>query len=590
MNEVRRPQDRIRHIKPIRPVEESAKIMIVDDDSMAIEIVIEQLRHAGYREFISCTDSSEAMELLRDQRPDVLLLDIVMPKIDGYQILDELRTEDIIRFTPVIVLTADVDARTKVRALDLGATDFLTKPVDHVELLPRVRNALVVKAYQDSLQRRTVDLEKMVDQKTRQLQESYRDLASAHEALQESCIAAQAANHAKDQFLANISHEIRTPLTAILGFADLLAEPDSSEEERSSHLDTIRKNGRILLRLVDDVLDFASIESGEMIAERADCRADSIVDSVVTMMRPRAAEKGLSLEVDYQCPLQQTIRTDPIRLRQILVNLVGNAVKFTQQGRVSVVIRYNNGANGKPRMQFQVSDTGIGMTAEELTHLFEPFTQVDASMTRRFGGTGLGLTISIRLAGLLGGGITVESEPGHGSIFTLTIDPGIPESAQIWDGLPGLPCEESAPEVSGPDLAGRVLLAEDGLDNQRLIALVLKKAGLEVDLAENGKEAYERASAAAGQGRPYDLILMDMQMPVLDGYDATQQLRSEGYGGPIVALTAHTAKGDQQRCLDVGCDDYSTKPINRQELVALATKHIGSPSQPSQEAVCCSRY
>jgi len=246
----------------------------------------------------------------------------------------------------------------------------------------------------------------------------------AEEALAEAKHAAEAANRAKSEFLANVSHEIRTPMTAILGFADVLMSADLPHDERQSHLQTIQKNGRILLKLINDILDLSKIEAGKMRLDPVDCSPWQIVDDVKSLMSHRAAQKGLGLDVELTPQLPATIRTDPVRLRQILVNLVGNAIKFTERGGVRIAVRCLRQPEGSPRVEFVISDTGIGMTPEEVARLFEPFTQADTSATRRYGGTGLGLTISKRLAETLGGDIEVQSRPGKGSTFTVSIDPG----------------------------------------------------------------------------------------------------------------------------------------------------------------------
>jgi len=303
------------------------------------------------------------------------------------------------------------------------------------------------------------------------------------------------------------------------------------------------------------------------------------------LLRVRALEAGLSLEIDYVFPLPRTIRTDPVRLRQVMMNLIGNALKFTGQGGVRITVSLSRPADASPRLQFAVSDTGIGMTDEMIEQLFEPFMQADMSSSRHFGGTGLGLAISRRLARMLGGDIQVESTPGQGSTFTLSIDPGPLQEVAMVDAphIAAIEEEEPAAVEAEHALHGRVLLAEDGQDNQRLIGFILKKAGLEVSVAENGRIAFETAMAAAAEENPFDLILMDMQMPEMDGYEATRRLRQEGWQGPIVALTAHAMAGDREKCLRAGCDNYLTKPIERNSFLFAVANHLaGAPSETSQ--------
>jgi signal transduction histidine kinase/FixJ family two-component response regulator len=391
--------------------------------------------------------------------------------------------------------------------------------------------------------------------------------------------AAQSASLAKSEFLANVSHEIRTPMTAILGFTDILlgnvAHPESVEAAK-----TIQRNGAFLLEIIDDILDLSKIEAGKLELEQVACSPRQILADVLALMRVRADAKGLGLEVAYEGPLPATVVTDPTRLRQILVNLVGNAIKFTETGSVRVVVQLIEGGRGQPMLRFDVIDTGIGINGDRVAKLFTPFTQGDSSMHRRYGGSGLGLTISKRLAEMLGGTITVASQPGVGSTFSATITPGsldhMPLLAEV-EHARETPASATVPPRTPTRLHGRVLLVEDGPDNQRLISFLLKKAGAEVTLAENGKVALEKALSVFPRWRrrhtdqleEFDVILMDMQMPVMDGYEATRRLRSAGYRGPIIALTAHAMTDDRQKCLDAGCDDYITKPVNREQLLTV---------------------
>ncbi|MHB1033345.1 MAG: PAS domain-containing hybrid sensor histidine kinase/response regulator [Pirellulales bacterium] len=404
-------------------------------------------------------------------------------------------------------------------------------------------------------------------------------LRSANQRLVELHEAAQAASRAKSEFLANMSHEIRTPMTAILGFAENLRAMDLSESEKRNAIDTICRNGEHLLQLINDILDLSKIEADKLAIQRVACSVFQIIADVRLMMQNRAGAKGLLLDVQYEGPLPETIHSDPGRLRQILANLVGNAVKFTETGGVRILARMA-AQDAEPMLQIDVTDTGIGMTGQQIKRVFNSFTQADESTNRRFGGTGLGLAISRRLANLLGGDITVASELGEGSTFTVTIPTGPLAGVAVVDrpqadlAAPKETVTEPAAFVEAVDLDCRVLLAEDGLDNQRLISFILRKAGARVILAENGKIACDRIAAAAKSGESFDAVLMDMQMPVLDGYEATRRLRALGYRGPIIALTAHAMVGDREKCLEVGCDDYLSKPIDRERLLMVLADRV----------------
>ncbi len=402
--------------------------------------------------------------------------------------------------------------------------------------------------------------------------------------------AAEAGARARTAFLANMSHEIRTPLTAILGYAETLSEPDLPERERMRAARILHRNGQHLLRIVDDILDMSRIESGRLAVERIACNPVQILAEVHSLMRLRAAARQLSLRFHARGRLPGTIRSDPTRLRQILLNLVGNAIKFTQRGGVEVSAEVVGAHAAQPVLKIQVRDSGIGMNAEQLARVFEPFAQADESTTRRFGGTGLGLAISRRLARQLGGDLTAQSTPGRGSCFTLTIPTG-PLEGVAWVTVPTealeQPDEPARPEERwGTDCAlpkgCRILLAEDAPDTRRLVCRFLEKGGATVTAVEDGQQAVEQALAAARAGRPFDAVLMDMQMPVLDGYGATRALREAGYRGTIIALTAHAMPDDRQRCLRAGCDDYATKPIRREVLFATLRRHLDGQARSSR--------
>jgi PAS domain S-box-containing protein len=410
-------------------------------------------------------------------------------------------------------------------------------------------------------------------------------LSAALQQLRAATAEAQAANQSKTEFLANMSHEIRTPMTAILGYTDILLEEGLRHRvppDWIQAVETIRRNGEHLLTIINDILDLSKIEAGRLQIETLPCSPVQLLAEVESLMRVRATEKGLSLTVEFPTPIPERIYTDPTRLRQILINLVGNAVKFTETGGVRVTVRYPAGTNDTPaahapQIEFEVRDTGIGMTPEQMQRLFQPFTQADTSTSRRFGGTGLGLTICQRLAHMLGGTIEVESEIGAGSVFRLRIATGLSGDVKLIQADSATVSAAASvlvPTLPAGVFVGRVLLVEDGPDNQRLLTALLQKAGLQVELAENGRIGLEKALGAQQAGQPFDLILMDMQMPEMDGYEATRKLRSSSYAGPIVALTAHAMASDREKCLATGCNDYLTKPVDRKQLWGTLAKYL----------------
>ena len=408
------------------------------------------------------------------------------------------------------------------------------------------------------------ELEDRVEQRTAELAEALED--------------ARAASRAKSEFLAKMSHEIRTPMTAILGHADLLMDDDQKPTDRADSVNTIRRNGKHLMSVINDILDISKIEAGRMTVEIISASPHQLVADTASLMRPKAAEKKLDFDIRFEGAIPETIQTDPTRLRQILLNLTGNAIKFTESGSVSITTCFLQAdENNADRLEFAIKDTGIGLTQKQQSKLFQAFAQGDDSMNRRFGGTGLGLAISRSFARLLNGDITLESCEGEGSTFAATATTGSLEGVRMVDGLreagQSKSASRKAPKIK---LDCRVLLVEDGPDNQKLVSFMLRKAGAEVDIADNGLIGMQTALAARENGTPYDVILTDMQMPVMDGYTATAKLREQNYAGPIVALTAHAMTDDAQKCIDAGCDAYTTKPVNRAELMQIVSDYAAA--------------
>ena len=408
-------------------------------------------------------------------------------------------------------------------------------------------------------------------------------LEATMEQLERARQATEAATRSKSEFLANMSHEIRTPMTAILGFADVLLERgnlDDAPPERVEAAEAIRRNGEYLLGLLNDILDLSKIEAGKMTVERVDCSLCRTIAEVASLARVRADAKGLAFNIKYLGAVPEIIQSDPTRLRQILINLIGNAIKFSEVGSVQLVTRFV-GDGPEPLIQFDLVDTGIGMTAQQVAGLFQPFTQADASTTRKYGGTGLGLTISQRLAELLGGEITViETAAGAGTRMRVSVPTGSLDGVKMIEDpmaatvVTPTAAGDAARTDERPLAACHILLAEDGPDNQRLIVHMLKKAGAQVTVVENGSLVVDVALGARNDARPFDVILMDMQMPVIDGYRATRLLRQKGYTAPIVALTAHAMASDREKCIQAGCNDYNAKPINRKKLIETIRKHL----------------
>jgi two-component system, sensor histidine kinase len=383
--------------------------------------------------------------------------------------------------------------------------------------------------------------------------------------LEEKTKEAMAASVAKSVFLANMSHEIRTPMNAIIGFANLLRRGNvGSERERAEFLDTICTSGEHLLGLINNILDLSKIEAGCMMTENIPVSPQQLISDVVSITRVNALIKGLAIDYTWVGPVPKRITTDPAKLRQLLINLIGNAIKFTEKGGVHIIARL---ASNQKSLHIQIIDSGIGIPADKLEAIFTPFSQADTSMTRRFGGTGLGLSISRKIAEALGGSLNVESEPGVGSTFTATISTGeigeleLRAVPPVSDVIPTNEIDPPEPSSGVPE-GCRILLVEDGDTNRRLIHKMLERHNIEVQDAANGQIGVDLATA-----HEFDLILMDMQMPVKDGYTAASELRTKGLTIPIVALTAHAMSGDAEKCLNAGCSEYLTKPIQEERLV-----------------------
>jgi len=382
---------------------------------------------------------------------------------------------------------------------------------------------------------------------------------------------AELANRAKSGFLANMSHEIRTPLTAILGFSETLVDSHLSKKDQQEALSSIIRSGHSLQQIINDILDLSKIEAEQLEIERIEVSPFQLMVDVEQILGVRARDKGLLFEVLYHFPIPKYVLTDPTRIKQILLNIGGNAIKFTETGKVTVMLSYVADAN---QLIVEVLDTGIGMTDEEMGRVFDVFTQVDTSSTRKYGGAGLGLCISKQLANKLGGTISCRSEKGEGSQFTITLSVGVSNNVELVNSMGKeqlglLRSGTSSRSIIPNSLSGSVLLAEDSVENQQLISMYVRKSGVDVTIAENGKIAVSH-----GMSGQFDLILMDMQMPVMGGVEAIESLRQMGCKTPIVALTANAMKQDRDCCIAAGADGYLTKPVDLGRFYRVLKKYL----------------
>ncbi|MGK0203179.1 MAG: two-component system sensor histidine kinase/response regulator [Planctomycetota bacterium] len=533
---------------------------------------------------------AQGLEMVRHAAADgkpfaMAFVDMRMPPgWDGLETIKRIwaEYEDI----EMVICTAFSDYSWEETLQQLGRTDRLLivkKPFDPVEVM-QVASALTHKwNLQVQAGQRMEDLSASVAERTADLELARSDLQAMNAELTAARDRAEAANATKTLFLANISHELRTPMTAILGFADEafdgIAQIPAMEKEADA-VQTIRRNARHLVGIIGDLLDVSKLEAGKLAVEGIICQPLHLAEGVVDLLQPKAEQKGLALSMRFDSPVPLSIRTDPLRLRQILVNLVDNAIKFTDSGSVVLAVALMDAAE-VPLLQFSVHDTGSGMVKEVQQRLFRPFEQADISTTRKFGGTGLGLSISRQLAQLLGGDVAVRTSTADGSCFDVTIAIGNLGDTQLVDdpskmdaGAMGAPSTPDSEYARG----ARVLLVEDGLDNQRLITAILRRAGCDVDIAGNGQECLDRVADSA---IPYDVLLMDVQMPVMDGRTATRTLRQEGSSVPVIALTASASNDDEQACMRAGCDAFLTKPLDRKLLVRTIGKFAKREQAPA---------
>jgi signal transduction histidine kinase len=537
-------------------------------------------------EIDSAYQGQEALDLVRQAdrngRPyAVAFVDVRMPPgWDGVETVQRIWKE--FPELEVVLCTAYSDYswdEIVERLGQCGRLLILKKPFDNIEVR-QLACALTEKWTLEGAARwKLDDLERMVTDRTQELAELTKGLSQAK-------LAAESANRSKSEFLANMSHEIRTPLSSILGYSDLIHD-ECALPVVLERVSIIRRNGEHLLRIINDILDLSKIEADRIDLERIPVSPRAIVAAAAAVIEPSAAAKGLAFEVRQAGLVPETVCTDPTRLTQVLVNVLNNAVKFTDLGSVTLTWSLIEKPSEESRLLFEITDTGIGMTPVQLANLFKPFVQADNSTTRRFGGTGLGLTISRKLARLLGGEIAADSHAGAGSCFSVTIATGPTADVRRLGpaeelAAPAINCK-SAVSVQA-QLSGNVLLAEDYPDNQMLLTHILKKQGLTITLAENGRKAVELALAADSAGERFDMIFMDMLMPEMDGYEATRALRKAGYDGTVIALTANAMLQDRDKCLAAGCDDYLTKPVVIRDLAALLCRYLADAASDSGES------
>jgi signal transduction histidine kinase/BarA-like signal transduction histidine kinase len=519
------------------------KILVVDDYKENIEALV-HLIHREDIETHSATNAEEALELITKHDFGLALLDVQMPDTTGFELAAIIRGVKKFKALPIIFVTAhQEDSSFIFQGYQTGAVDLLFKPLDPNMVRAKVQMFVELAQQRNVLQSQVQELEQLR-------------------------VEANAANLAKSQFLANMSHEIRTPLAAVMGFAELIANGVASEEERKECAAAVKRNSHLLMRLIDDILDLSKIEANKLELERTIFDLGDLLRDVESTMSFRARENGVTLK--FTLPIEQNsyYAADSVRIKQALLNIIGNAIKFSPQGgNVTVTAGIKAEDSSKEdhveRLVIAVTDEGIGLTRDQSERLFKPFTQADTSTKRRFGGSGLGLTISREIARATGGDVRlISSESGKGSCFEVEFlieRSTIPKNSKTLI----LNNEFEFQTDNKNSLKGRQILAvDDSPDNLALISLFLKDSGAEITFAENGFKAIAEAAK-----KNFDLILMDVQMPGMDGHEATSQIRSLNFKNPIIALTAHALRSEHDKCKESGCDSVLTKPISRTKLM-----------------------
>ena len=575
------------------------KILAIDDNQdnlITLKAVVSDVLPGT--EVLTALTGWKGIELALAENPDVILLDIIMPEMDGFEVCRRLKHDERLQHIPVLFLTAlKTNREIRMKALETGAEAFLSKPFDETELIAQILSMAKIKAANVQQHQEKERLVVLVAERTHEIEQELftrrkveQELLLANLNLNKSQTAmmkvledlkaeneerkkaeaeiikakeeAEAANAAQSQFLANMSHKIRTPLNGVMGMLQLLQITELTKEQKE-YVSVSKTSSDALLVVLNDILDYSKIEAGKMELEKTAFNLGTVINDAVSLFKLSAQKKGLIIEVSIERDVPDNLIGDPFRLRQILSNLMGNAVKFTNEGQIDISIRkIEERSNRKIKLEFVVKDTGIGIPPDKTDVLFKSFSQVDNSNTRKYGGTGLGLTISKSLVELMAGEIWVESREGEGSSFYFIC---ILEMAGVEKG-PTEPSEEKQVEYQKENEL-RLLLAEDDAVSRMVVEQFARRKGWKVTLAENGKEAVDMF-----QRMSFDAILMDVQIPVIDGYSATGIIRQKetliNRRTPIIGMTAYALKGDKGKCLEAGMDDYISKPVNIDEFYA----------------------
>lgn len=518
---------------------------------------------------LTATNGPEGLELTEKESPDVILLDIVMPGMDGFEVCKLLKRDDLTQDIPVVFLTAlRGEKESRIRALEVGGEAFIAKPIDETELTAQIKAMAKIRAYRLAEKQEKEWLQKRVDEQTLDLLRQLKALKKRDKELMLAKEKAEQSDRLKSTFLANMSHEIRTPMNAIVGFAQVLTDPDLSTEEREHFAQIIQRRSDDLLHIINAILDISRIESGTLTVENHEINLNDLLEEMISQFRNKIPEEKrdtLKLYLSSSLPKgEETLITDPYVLKQVLVNLLDNAVKYTSSGSITFGCRPVEGNT----IIFFVSDTGIGISPENQAIIFDHFRQADIPNAQVYGGTGLGLAICRGLLHKMGGDIWVESESGKGSTFSFTIpfvQPG------IVPAVSGQPNPETSGLKNGFDWNGKhILVVEDDESNRQYLAIILSRTGAVVEYAASANELsrfYPRLNNV-------DLVLLDIRLPDASGWELISEIRKFRSNLPVIAKTAYAMASDARKSLELGFSDYISKPVNKERLFLLIDKWL----------------